>query len=96
MIHPSSTEVHVTDAEPVLVIDDTTTPTGVKEDGRITYSIINIGPGTAYLGASDVADTNGYPLANGAACTISIRHKAHLYAICASGDDAYLRILVVP
>jgi len=94
-INPSCVEVHVEDSA-ILIIDDETTPTGVKEDGRVTYAIANTGPDGVYIGASNVTDTDGFPLASGASCTISIRHQAKLYAIAESGNEAYVRILVVP
>lgn len=95
MINPSSIEVHVEDTA-ILIIDDETTPTGVKEDGRITYAFANTGPDSVYVGADDVTDATGFPLASGASCTISIRHYAKLYAIAEAGNEAYVRILMVP
>lgn len=94
-INPSSIEVHVEDTA-ILIIDDESTPAGVKEDGRITYAIANTGPDLVYIGASDVTDLTGFPLASGGSATISIRHQAKLYAIAEDGNEAYVRVLVVP
>lgn len=94
-INPSSIEVHVEDTA-ILIIDDETKPTGVKEDGRITYAIANTGPDSVYVGADDVTDLTGLPVASGGAFTISIRHNGKLYAIAENGNEAYVRILVVP
>jgi len=94
-INPTSSAVAVEDTA-VLVIDDETTPTGRSEDGRVTYTLFNAGADTVYLGASDVDDQNGLPVAANAALSISIRHHGKLYAVCSTGESASVRVLLVP
>jgi hypothetical protein len=65
-INPTSNAVAV-ESTAVLLIDDDTTPKGRSEDGRVTYTLFNLGAGIVYLGESDVDDQSGLPLVvNGA------------------------------
>lgn len=94
-INPSTSAVAV-GTSAVAVINDATTPVGAHEDGRITYELYNVGPNTCYLGASNVTTSTGIPLPANSSRSLSVRHNAELYAICASAESASVRVLVVP
>lgn len=94
-INPSSNAVAVSSTA-VLLIDDDTTPTGRSEDGRVTYTLFNLGAGIVYLGESDVDDQSGLPLVVNGALSISIRHHGKLYGLCSSGETANVRVMLVP
>lgn len=94
-INPSTSAVAVEDTA-VLLIDDETTPTGRSEDGRVTYTLFNLGSDIVYLGESDVDDQSGLPLVVNGALSISIRHHGKLYGICSTGETANVRVMLVP
>jgi hypothetical protein len=94
-VNPSTSAVSV-GSTATAVINDATTAVGAHEDGRITYELFNTGPNTCYLGASGVTTSTGIPLPLNSSRSISVRHGAELYAICASAESASVRVLVVP
>jgi hypothetical protein len=91
-----TTAAHSVEDEALLVIDDDTTPSGRNEDGRVTYEVYNSGPNTCYLGGSGVTTSSGVPLPSGSSRSLSVRHFAKLYAICAANNTADVRVLMVP
>lgn len=95
MINPTSTAIEVTDT-PVLVVEDTSSAQGVREDGRCTYEIYCSGAYTVYLGDETATDATGIPLPPGSSRTIAIRFKATLHAVTAAGDVSEVRVLRVP
>jgi hypothetical protein len=94
-INPSTYAITVEDS-PTLLIEDTSSAQGVREDGRCTYEVYNNGASTVYLGDAEVDDTVGIPLPAGSSRTIAIRFKAVLYGATSAGETAEVRVLRVP
>lgn len=62
---------------------------------RYQVAVGNPSGSTAYLGSSAVTDTTGYPLAAGDRATLDLVVGEAIYARCATGGTATLRVLVL-
>lgn len=62
-------------------------------DGRRKVVIQNLGANEVYLGGSAVADTNGIVLLRRTSIELEIGEHVDLFAVCASGETASLRLL---
>jgi len=83
----------VVGTEVTQLVHDTTAGSA-KEDGRITYQILNNSSATIWLGGDDVTVEAGTPLPAGAVFTIALRLLGKLYAIGTLVDHD-IRILKV-
>jgi hypothetical protein len=74
----------------------TGTSTVVMSSASDRYDVaVSCTSGTAYIGSASVTDTDGFPLGPGDSVTLTMRSGKALYARCATGGTATLRVLAV-
>jgi hypothetical protein len=78
-----------------LAVTDTATAVGGDDNdsysGR-SIAVYHEAGDTVYLGADDV-DDEGWPLVPGDKVSFTVQSDETLYAVCASGDTATLRVI---
>lgn len=61
--------------------------------GLTPVTIYNAGTDEVYLGGSDVTSATGLPVVAGQSFSYDLGARDELYAICASGETATVRVL---
>lgn len=77
----------------VVAVDDAGALLAAADGARQSVTIFNLAGDTIYIGNASVTDADGMPVAEGQGFVVD-KTTAAVYAVCATGESASVRVLV--